>query len=144
MAPAFISSISLSLQCFVRPQNLVTLVTGGASGLGKATAERFARKGAQVVLCDLGTSKGADVAAEIGNETLYVPADIRSENDIKTLMAITKEKFGRLDVIVNCAGLSISFETYNFNTRKPHRLEDFQKLLMVSTGMFHHFALHFR
>lgn len=131
-----------SPQSFVslRTQNLVTLVTGGASGLGRATAERFASKGAQVVLCDLGTSKGADVAAEIGNDTLYVPADVSSENDIKALMATTKEKFGRLDVIVNCAGLSIAYETYNFHNQRPHMVEDFLKLLMVSTGATSHWS----
>lgn len=111
----------------------MTLVTGGASGLGKATAERFASKGSKVVLCDLSTSKGGDVAAELGSNVLYVPANISSENDVKSLMAKTKEQFGRLDVIVNCAGLSISFETYNFKSDKAHRLEDFQKLLMVSS-----------
>lgn len=122
---------------FIRTQNLVTLVTGGASGLGKATAERFAGKGARVVLCDLSTSKGGDVAANIGNNTLYVPADISLENDVKSLMATTKEKFGRLDVIVNCAGLSVSFETYNFNVDRAHVLKDFEKLLLVSSDTFH-------
>lgn len=107
-------------------------MTGGASGLGKATAERFASKGARVVLCDLSTSEGADVAAKIGNETLYVPADISLEKDVKSLMAVTKKNFGRLDVIVNCAGQSISYETVNFKSDIPHLLEDFQRILMVS------------
>lgn len=114
----------------------MTLVTGGASGLGKATAERFASKGVQVVLCDLATSKGGDVAAQIGHDTLYIPADVSSENDVKSLMAQTKEKFGRLDVIVNCAGRSISYETYNFNAGRSHLLEDFQRIMTVSVFVF--------
>lgn len=110
---------------------MVTLVTGGASGLGKATAERFASKGAHVVLCDLSTSKGAEVAAVIGHNSLFVPADVSLENDVKSLMAKTKEKFGRLDVIVNCAGISFSYEMHNFNTNKSHKMEDFRRILMV-------------
>lgn len=120
----------------------MTLVTGGASGLGKATAERFASKGAKVVMCDLSTSNGADVAAVFGENGLFVPADVSSENDVKSLMAQTKEKFGRLDVIVNCAGLTTAFETYNFVAKRPHLFEDFQKLLTVSSSMPFYRSLH--
>lgn len=107
-------------------------MTGGASGLGKATVERFVSKGGRVVLCDLSTSNGADVAAALGPNALYVPADVSVENDVKSLMAETQKRFGRLDVIVNCAGLSVGFETYNFNTNKPHLLHDFEKILQVN------------
>lgn len=117
-------------------------MTGGASGLGKATAGRFASKGARVVLCDLDTSNGSEVAADIGNDTLYIPADVRSENDVKSLLAEIKKKFGRLDAIVNCAGISIAFDTYNFKSERAHRLEDFQKVLMVCLSN-HNFKLKF-
>lgn len=53
------------------------MVTGGASGLGRATAERFARAGSKVVLGDLPTSKGADVAKELGDNVVFVPVDVR-------------------------------------------------------------------
>lgn len=52
------------------------MVTGGASGLGRATVERFARAGSKVVLGDLPTSKGADVAKELGDNVIFVPVDV--------------------------------------------------------------------
>lgn len=56
---------------------MVTLVTGGASGLGRATAERFLKQGSRVVLCDLPTSKGAEVSKELGeNDVLFCPTDV--------------------------------------------------------------------
>lgn len=54
----------------------MSLVTGGASGLGKATVERLAQQGGKVVLCDLATSKGNDVAKEIGENVVFVPVDV--------------------------------------------------------------------
>lgn len=57
-------------------QGLVSLVTGGASGLGKATVERLVQQGGKVVLCDLSSSKGNDVAKELGENVLYVPTNV--------------------------------------------------------------------
>lgn len=55
----------------------MTLVTGGASGLGRATAERFLKQGSRVVLCDLPTSKGAEVAKELGeSDVIFCPTDV--------------------------------------------------------------------
>jgi 3-hydroxyacyl-CoA dehydrogenase/3-hydroxy-2-methylbutyryl-CoA dehydrogenase len=57
---------------------------------------------------------------------------VTSENDVKNAVNVAKEKFGRLDVAVNCAGIGIAFKTYNFNKKIPHALEDFTRVLMVS------------
>lgn len=114
-------------------QNSVCLVTGGASGLGKATVERFLKAGAKVVLCDLGSSKGNEVAKAFGEKVLFVPVDVSSENDVTTAIQATKDKFGKLDVAVNCAGTAVAFKTYNFNKKLPHKLEDFSRVLMVNT-----------
>ena len=57
-------------------QNAVSLITGGASGLGRATAERFAQAGSRVVILDLPSSDGEDVAKQIGNNCLFTPADV--------------------------------------------------------------------
>ena len=58
------------------PQGVVALVTGGASGLGKATAERFLRQGGRVVIADLPSSKGAEVAASLEGEVDFAPLDV--------------------------------------------------------------------
>ncbi len=57
-------------------QNVVSLVTGGASGLGKATVERFVREGARVVLCDLPQSEGQNIADQLGDSCVFVPTDV--------------------------------------------------------------------
>ena len=56
-----------------------------------------------------------------------------SEDDVKQALAIAQERFGRLDVAVNCAGIGVAFKTYNFNKDRPHSLEDFARVLTVST-----------
>lgn len=109
----------------------MTLVTGGAAGLGRATAARFIKKGSKVVICDLPTSNGEAVAKELGENALYIPADVTSETDIEHVLSEITNKHGKLDVLVNCAGLSNAFVTYNFNTNKPRLLADFQRVLMV-------------
>ncbi|XP_014258910.1 3-hydroxyacyl-CoA dehydrogenase type-2 [Cimex lectularius] len=118
-------------------KNIVALVTGGASGLGKACVERISREGGRVVLCDLPTSKGATVAKETGPNVEFAPVDVTSEKDVEDAVALAKSKFGRLDCAVSCAGIGVAFKTYNFNKSLPHKLEDFTKVLMVnSVGTF--------
>ncbi|XP_050295256.1 3-hydroxyacyl-CoA dehydrogenase type-2 [Anthonomus grandis grandis] len=112
----------------------VSLVTGGGSGLGKATVERLVSQGAKVVLCDLPNSKGAEVAKALGDDkTLFVPVNITSENDVQNALNVTKEKFGKLNHVVNCAGIGVAFKTYNFKKKQPHLLEDFSKVIQVNT-----------
>jgi len=109
-------------------------VTGGASGLGKATVERFVREGGKVTMCDLPTSQGAAVAAQINSDNLiYIPTDITKAEDVENALAETKAKFGRLDATVNCAGIGVAFKVYNFNKNRAHTLEDFAKVQMVNT-----------
>merc|ERR1712212_540068 len=115
-------------------KNVVGLVTGGASGLGKATVERFVREGAKVALVDLPTSKGAEVVKEIDSDRcIYIPADITKEDDIANALEEIKTKYKRLDTAVSCAGIGVAFKTYNFNKNKAHSLEDFTRVQMVNT-----------
>lgn len=62
---------------FRNVSKVIALVTGGASGLGRATAARLARQGASVIIADLPTSRGEEVAMEMGSSTTFVPADVR-------------------------------------------------------------------
>ena len=113
----------------------MTLVTGGASGLGRATANRFAQKGSKVVFCDLPTSNGEEVVKEFGENAHYIPADVTSESDVSNLVEEISKKYGKLDVLVNCAGLGDAHVTYNFRSKKPRHLEDFEKVLRVRLKM---------
>ncbi|XKL65460.1 hypothetical protein PGB90_008880 [Kerria lacca] len=114
-------------------KNLVALVTGGASGLGKATVKKLISEGNKVVLCDLPSSAGAEIAVEYQDDCVFVPTDVSSENDVSNALSITKEKFGKLNVVVNCAGTSVAFKTYNFVSKRPHALDDFVRILTVNT-----------
>lgn len=90
------------------------------------------RSGAKVILCDLPTSTGNQIAKSLGDNVVFVPTDITSEQDVTTALETTKSKFGRLDVCVNCAGTACAFQTYNFHKQRPHMLETFAEVLTVS------------
>lgn len=109
----------------------MTLVTGGASGLGRATVERFLKKGSNVVICDLPTSAGSQMIKDLGERAHYVNADVTSETDVKNLINEVENKFGKLDVLVNCAGRANAYVTFNFNSKKPRSLEDFKSIIEV-------------
>jgi len=112
----------------------VSLVTGGASGLGKATAERLVQQGSRVVLCDLPVSKGSAVAKELGEDKcIFAPVDVSNEADVQNALKLAKDKFGKLDNVVNCAGIGVAFKTYNFNKKLPHSLDDFSRVIKVNT-----------
>lgn len=116
-------------------KGVVGLVTGGASGLGRATVERFVREGARVTLADLPTSDGAAIAAALGTDKcIFAPVDVTSAADVNAALDATKASFGRLDAAVNCAGIGVAFKTYNFNKNKAHQLEDFERVLTVNTA----------
>ncbi|CAL4124153.1 unnamed protein product [Meganyctiphanes norvegica] len=115
-------------------KNIVGLVTGGASGLGRATVERLVREGGRAVICDLPTSKGADIAKDLGDNAAFYPTNVTSEDDVKAALELCKEKFGRLDVAVNCAGIATARLTFNPNKKSVHSYEDFIKVLTVNTG----------
>jgi 3-hydroxyacyl-CoA dehydrogenase / 3-hydroxy-2-methylbutyryl-CoA dehydrogenase len=108
------------------------IVTGGASGLGRATAERFAKHGARVVIMDLEGSNGHAVASAIGNEkAAFVPTDVTSETDVTTALDTMERKFGTVNTVVNCAGVGIAVKT--LSKRGPHPLESFSRVLNINT-----------
>ncbi|MCH8888503.1 MAG: glucose 1-dehydrogenase [SAR324 cluster bacterium] len=87
----------------------VAMVTGGASGIGAETARIFAAQGASVVLCDVNAELGQSVAggiAENGGETIFRELDVTNEQQWIALVAETEERFGKLNILANCAGIS--------------------------------------
>ncbi|MFV0462688.1 MAG: SDR family NAD(P)-dependent oxidoreductase [Nostocoides sp.] len=83
----------------------VALVTGGASGLGEATVRRMHADGAGVVIVDLPSSAGAELAAELGARARFAPADVRNEEQVRAAVAAAGE-LGSLRLSVNCAGVA--------------------------------------
>lgn len=86
----------------------VAVVTGGARGIGRATALRMAEAGRDIVIADLQDEHGASAVAEIealGQKALYLPTDVTDEAAVHEMVAQTVAAFGRLDILVCCAGI---------------------------------------
>jgi NAD(P)-dependent dehydrogenase (short-subunit alcohol dehydrogenase family) len=83
----------------------VALITGGASGLGAESARRLAREGASVVLTDLAADAGEALAREIGDAAIFLAQDVTDESRWPEVVKAAVDRFGRLDVLVNSAGI---------------------------------------
>ena len=92
----------------MRLLNKVAIITGAGRGIGQATAVKFALEGAHVVVCDLGAEAVAttvELCRNTGREALGVVADVRDMNSLDSMLAATMAKWGRVDCIVNNAGI---------------------------------------
>jgi NAD(P)-dependent dehydrogenase (short-subunit alcohol dehydrogenase family) len=104
------------------------LVTGGASGLGKATAERLAAAGARVTIVDLPTSAGFEVAGDLGG--IWAPADVTSPEEV-ALAVDAASTAGPLRVVVNCAGIAPPAKVLD-RDGKPSPLADFERIIRIN------------
>jgi NAD(P)-dependent dehydrogenase (short-subunit alcohol dehydrogenase family) len=91
-----------------RIQDRVAVITGGCSGIGLATARRFAEEGAKVVIGDLNDEAGAQVVAELGGAEVaaYVHVDVTSKDQVDALFRTAKDTYGSVDIAFNNAGIS--------------------------------------
>jgi NAD(P)-dependent dehydrogenase (short-subunit alcohol dehydrogenase family) len=89
----------------MRLEGKVALITGGGSGMGKVASELFAAEGANVVLTDVNDEAGEATASSIGERAFYVHADVSKEADAQAMVAAAVDRFGRLDVLYNNAGI---------------------------------------
>jgi len=90
----------------MRLQNQVAIVTGGGSGMGEAIAETYAREGARVAVIDVDGAAAGKVAKKIGKAAIAVRCDVVKRSDIDAAVAETVKAFGKLDVLVNNAGVA--------------------------------------
>ncbi|CAN5552522.1 3-hydroxyacyl-CoA dehydrogenase [soil metagenome] len=91
----------------------VALVTGGASGLGLATARSLHEAGASVVVVDLPSSDGETVAKELGEKAAFAGADVMSEDEVAAAVATAVRELGALHIVVNCAGIGTPARVLN-------------------------------
>lgn len=82
----------------------VAVITGGASGIGAATAELFVQEGAKVIIADMQRKRGNDLAAELGANAIFSFVEVRNEDQVKNAIDTAVEKWGRLDCVFNNAG----------------------------------------
>lgn len=87
-----------------RLQDKIAVITGATSGIGEASARRFAEQGAKLVLAARSVEKGQALAAELGGDTIFVATDVSREADMAALMDAAVEHFGRVDCLFNNAG----------------------------------------
>jgi len=114
----------------VQISGLTAIVTGGASGLGEATARLLADAGARVAVLDRPGSRGEEVASSLRGEALFVSADVTDEAAVKNALDTTVERFAALHVVVNCAGIAAAMRTVGRDG--PHDLGVFRRVLEVN------------
>lgn len=104
--------------------NKVAIVTGGTGGMGTTHARALVAEGAKVVIADLDDAKGEALAAELGENARSVHLDVTSEDDWATAVAATLEAFGRIDVLVNNAGIANGAPITEFDAEAWRRIID--------------------
>ena len=86
----------------------VALVTGGASGLGAESVRMITSAGGRAVIVDLNQETGEALAEEVGDAALFVRANVADASEMEIAVKTPVEKFGRLDIDINCAGIGIA------------------------------------
>ncbi len=104
------------------------IITGGASGLGEATARYFAENGAQVTILDRDAERGPQVASEIGGH--FAQTDVTDEASVAAAVALGVEKMGKITATVNCAGIAYGIKTVGKDG--PHPLDAFQRTIDIN------------
>ncbi|GIW06474.1 MAG: beta-ketoacyl-ACP reductase [Dehalococcoidia bacterium] len=90
----------------MRLRDKVALITGGGQGIGRATAERFAREGATVVVADINLAKAQEVACAIGNGAFALHLDVARADSVEACVAAIIERCGKIDTLINNAGIT--------------------------------------
>jgi len=111
-------------------RDCVAVVTGGASGLGEATVRAIVAGGGRAVMADLAEDKGARLAGELGDAALYVKTDVTSEDDVVRLLDRALAAFGRVNLLVNCAGIAIAEKV--LGKKGVHSLSAFERVIRIN------------
>ena len=111
-------------------KNSVFLITGGASGLGAATARMAVEAGGRVVLADMQLEAGEALAKSLGAAARFIRTDVAAEADAAAAVELAQSAFGGVHVLVNCAGIAIAEKT--IGKEGPHRLASFTRVVGVN------------
>ncbi|MGM0582043.1 MAG: 3-oxoacyl-ACP reductase FabG [Bacteroidota bacterium] len=115
-----------------RLKDKVAIITGGANGIGKATAQKFIAEGAQVAIWDIVKEKGEQTAQELGNNTKFYQVDTTSFEQVEKAAKQTHQDFGKIDILINNAGITQDA------TLSKMTIEQWQKVLDVNlNGVFY-------
>jgi 3-hydroxyacyl-CoA dehydrogenase/3-hydroxy-2-methylbutyryl-CoA dehydrogenase len=108
----------------------VAVITGGASGLGKATAEKFVSAGAKVAIFDMNEEGGRALAQRLGANALFVGVNVAGEASVQEAIVQTMQRFSAIHICINYAGIGNAIKTYGKNG--PFPLAEFNKVLQVN------------
>jgi NAD(P)-dependent dehydrogenase (short-subunit alcohol dehydrogenase family) len=111
-------------------KDVVALVTGGASGLGEASILELVKKGAKVVVIDVDADKGEKLAANIGANAIFSKTDVTSETDVRQTIQKAVDAFGKINVVINCAGVVNPGKL--IGRKGPLPLDAFNKVLQIN------------
>jgi NAD(P)-dependent dehydrogenase (short-subunit alcohol dehydrogenase family) len=114
----------------VEISNHTFLVTGGASGLGRATAELLTVNGADVIVADLNAAAGEALAATLGRHARFARTDVSKEADVQAAVRLATESFGGLHGVVNAAGIAIARKVIDRDG--PHPLDTFSRVIEIN------------
>ena len=112
-------------------EGITAFITGGASGLGEATARLLSERGANVALYDLPRSKGADIEKQIGSAARFLPGDVTDEAQVNAALDETLAAFGEIRAVVNCAGIGSASRTVG-KQGEPFPLDVFRRTIEVN------------
>jgi len=108
----------------------VALVTGGASGLGAATARAFLERGGRVAILDRPNSPGEQLAKELGSKALFAATDVTNSEQVSAAIQQTVSSFGGLHILVNCAGVGAAMKTTG--KQGPMPLDMFEMVIRIN------------
>lgn len=111
-------------------KNATAIITGGASGLGEATAVRLHSGGANVVLADFNEEKGRALAEKLGGRAAFAFMDVTNTAQVQAAVDLAVSRFGRVDIVVNCAGTGIPVRT--LSKSGPHNIDLFKKVIDIN------------
>ena len=111
-------------------KNKVFLVTGAASGLGKATAELLIREGGKVLIADMNVQAGNNTQNELGSSSFFQQTDVSDEESAQNSINMAISKFGHLDGLINCAGVAPAEKILGKNG--PHGLDSYSNVIKIN------------
>ncbi len=116
-------------------ENSVFIITGGASGLGAATAQALAARGGKILIADLNEAAGKALATELGNGARFVRVDVSNEAQVQEAVDLAVKEMGGLHGVINCAGIGTPEKA--LGKEGPQALANFQRVININlTGSF--------
>lgn len=106
------------------------VITGGASGLGAATANRLYGMDANIVVMDMNKDKGESLCHQLGKKAVFARTDVTDTTQVQAAIKLAMETFGKIDICINCAGTGMAMKIVGRNG--PHDLNTFIRILMIN------------